>query len=72
VAVEATSTEILGFLGSSVIRMLHWEASVWGKIGRHVHGVGIEARLGRDEGGRRVLEFYSCGVVEFLVGLVGR
>jgi hypothetical protein len=55
VAVEAAAAEILGLLRSSVIGVLHWEAIVGGKVGGHVYGMGIEARLGRDEGGRRVL-----------------
>lgn len=70
-AVETAAAEILGLLGGSVVGVLHWEASMWGKIGGHVHGVRIEARLGGDEGRRRVLKFYS-GIVKFLVGLVGR
>ena len=71
-AVEASAAEILGLLGSSVVSVLYREAGVWGKIGGHVHRVGIEARLRGDEGRRRVFEFYSSSVVKFLVGLVRR
>jgi len=72
VAVEAAAAEILGLLGGSVVGVLHWKASVWRKIGGHVHGMGIEASLRGDERRRGVFEFYGGIIVEFLVGLMGR
>jgi hypothetical protein len=72
VAVEAAAAKILGLLGGSVVGVLHWEASVRRKVGRHVHGVGVEASLRGDERRRRIFKFYSGVIVEFLVGLMGR
>ena len=77
-AIEASATEILGFLGSSVVCVLNWETGVGRKVGHcdwmaRRGGRGAEeGSLGGDDDGCGILEFYGVGIVEMVEFVVGR
>jgi hypothetical protein len=79
VAIEAATTEVLGFLWGCVVCVLDWESCMWGEVGHgdRVTGRGggglEEGRLRWYDYGRIVFKFNGKrGVVDWVKIVVGR